>query len=199
MRLFVGIAIPRELKERLGHLHAGLPGARWVDPQNMHLTLRFIGETGHAQAEEIDAALAALRCPAFELSLSGAGTFGGGRRLRALWVGVDKSQTLLRLQAKIEQALIRAGLPPEGRKFTPHVSLARFKSNPGPRMAAYLESVNAFSAGPFRVAGFTLFESHLNRDGASYARLVDYPLGGTATTAATRETDNPLGVDEALG
>ena len=201
MRLFVGIALPSEIKERLGHLRAGLPGARWVDPLNMHLTLRFIGETGQAQAEEIDAALAALGCPAFDLGLSGTGTFGSGRRLRAVWAGVEKSQTLLRLQAKIEQALIRTGLAPDGHKFTPHVTLARFKSNPGARLAAYLEAVSAFAAQPFHVDGFTLFESHLNRDGAAYQRLVDYPVGlsGGAGLGEQEVPAKMLGARRALG
>lgn len=189
MRLFVAIALPPSVQERLALLGgggggaAGMFGARWAEPAKMHVTLRFIGEADRPQAEDIDAALAGIRAPAFAARLAGIGTFGSDRKIRQLWVGVDKAEPLMRLQAKVEQALIRLGLPPEGRKFLPHVSLARFKGDPGPRLGPYLEANNTFNAPPFRVDGFTLFESHLNRDGASYDPLADYPLLHATTDA----------------
>src|SRR5947209_7910180 len=121
MRLFVGLALPRVLKERLAMLAGGLPGARWVPTENYHLTLRFIGETPAYKAEEIDHALAALRAPAFSLTLSGIGVFEKGGRSVSLWAGVERNPQLDHLQGKIETALQRAGMPPERRRFSPHV------------------------------------------------------------------------------
>jgi 2'-5' RNA ligase len=178
MRLFIGIGLPEMIQQRLGLLSAGLFGARWVEPRNMHVTLRFIGEVSRGEAEDIDAALAAIRCPAFDLRLTGVGTFGSDRKVRQLWAGVERNEILTRLQQKVEQAVIRQGFEPEGRKFIPHVSLARFRGDPGERLGPYLEANNTFSAGPFTVEGFTLFESTLGGEGAHYEALQDYPLEG---------------------
>lgn len=183
MRLFVGILLPESIQDRLGMLRSGLPGARWVEPRSMHVTLRFLGETDGGTAEDIDTALSSLRCPAFDMRLSGVGTFGSDRKVRSLWVGVDRSETLMRLQSKVEQALIRTGLKPDGRKYTPHVTLARFKNDPGPRLGAFLEASNFFAAPPFAVEGFTLFQSHLSGEGPHYESLADYPLDAMSLDA----------------
>ena len=178
MRLFVAIALPEDLRSRLSDLCAGLPGARWVAPQNLHLTLRFIGEVDGHEAEEIDAALSGIASQRFALSLSGVGQFGDRRNLRAVWVGVERNELLLRLQAKVEQALQRAGLPPEKRKFKPHITLARFKSHPGTRLEGYFAEHAVFRAPPFEVASFTLFSSYLAQEGAIYTAEAVYPLDG---------------------
>ena len=117
LRLFVGIGFPPELKLRLSLLSSGIPGARWVDPGNFHLTLRFIGETGEAVAADIDDALTRLRARRFTLQLGGIGVFGGADKPHSLWVGIERSAELVALRDKIEQALVRVGLPPETRKF----------------------------------------------------------------------------------
>jgi 2'-5' RNA ligase len=122
LRLFVGIGFPPELKLRLSLLCSGVPGAKWVDAGNFHLTLRFIGEVAEDRAADIDDALVRLRARRFVLQLVGTGIFGGDDKPRNLWVGVERSPKLLALRDKIEQALVRIGLPPEPRKFTPHVT-----------------------------------------------------------------------------
>lgn len=177
MRLFVAIPLPDDLRSRLAGLSAGLPGARWVAPENLHLTLRFIGEVGGHEADDIDAALSGIRCQSFALSLAGVGQFGDRRNLRSLWVGVEANEVLSRLQAKIEQALQRAGQPPEKRKFKPHVTLARFKSHPGARLESYLADHGLFRAAPFDVTSFTLYSSYLAQEGAIYSPEAVYPLG----------------------
>src|SRR5579862_4623867 len=106
LRLFVGIEFPPELKLRLSLLQSGFAGAKWIDPGNFHLTLRFIGEVDEGVASDIDAALLRLSAPRFPLTLAGVGQFG----TRMLWVGVEKSAALLQLQAKVENALQRAGI-----------------------------------------------------------------------------------------
>src|SRR5579864_3323059 len=105
LRLFVGIEFPPELKLRLSLLCTGLPGAKWVDPGNLHLTLRFIGNVGEDVAADLDEALAGLKARPFNLHLAGTGVFGGNRP-HALWVGVERDPELARLRDKIEQALI---------------------------------------------------------------------------------------------
>ena len=184
MRLFVALDLPDEIRDNLAGLANGLPGARWLPPENLHLTLRFIGEVDGHDAHDIDEGLAAIRMPQFELKLSGVGIFGEGRKLRALWAGVEANPELTRLHDKIEQAVIRAGQPPESRRFKPHVSLARFKNNgtgPAPdKMQAYLSEHALFKCEPFVVEGFTLFSSFLSSSGAIYRPEADYPLEGVS-------------------
>src|SRR5260370_33061820 len=108
LRLFVGIGFPPELKLRLSLLCSGLPGAKWVDPGNFHLTLRFIGETGEAVAADIDDALARLRARRFTLQLSGTGVFGGADKRRSLWGGVERSPELIAPHDKVDRAVVRA-------------------------------------------------------------------------------------------
>src|ERR1700747_810698 len=125
LRLFVGIGFPPELKLQLSLLCSGIPGAKWVDPGNFHLTLRFIGETGESVAADINEALAPLGASRVFFALARPGVFGGADKPRSLWVGVERSPELVALRDKIEQALVRVGLAPEPRKFSPHVTLAR--------------------------------------------------------------------------
>lgn len=173
LRLFVGIALPPALKLRLSLLCVGVPEARWVDPGNFHVTLRFIGEVDEGLASDIDAALLRLSSPRFSLALAGVGQFG----TRMLWVGVEKSQPLLQLHGKVESALQRMGLPPETRRFTPHVSLARLRQPLGPKVPAFLAANALFRAEPFDVTGFSLVASYLTKSGAIYEDQAEYPLG----------------------
>ena len=130
IRLFVGIPIPADIESHLSMMSAGLPGARWVNEENYHLTLRFIGEVDEGLAGDIDVTLGQINHPIFELSLEGVGYFGKPNAARAVWAGVAKSENLLHLHAKIETALQRMGQPAEERKYTPHVTLARMRGTP---------------------------------------------------------------------
>ncbi len=180
MRLFVGLALPWELRSRLAAMAGGVPGARWVPAENLHITLRFIGEVAGHQAEEIDHALAALRARRFPLVLAGVGTFSRAGRETALWVGVERSQQLDLLQSKIETALQRAGLEPERRRFVPHLTLARL-DNPQPaKLAAFVQAHNLFRAEPVPIEHFTLFSSQLGKEASVYTAEVDYDLAAPA-------------------
>jgi 2'-5' RNA ligase len=176
LRLFVGLGMPDGVAARLSIMCAGVPGATWVEPANLHLTLRFIGEVEEQDAEEIDALLAGVEAPAFSIELAGVNTFGEGAKARSIHASVVPSAELAHLQAKIESAVVRAGRPPETRKFTPHVTLARLHKPQAPRLAAFLEGNAIFQAGPFRIDQFTLYESRLGKGSAVYIPLVDYPL-----------------------
>ena len=176
MRLFVGLELPFALREALGSLRHGLPGTRWLPPENYHLTLRFLGETPNHVAEEVDHTLASLRARAFALALSGTGVFERNGRPGSLWVGVDRTPALDHLQNKIERALQRAGLPAERRRFQPHVSLARVDTVAPDRLAAWIAANNLFRTTPVPVECFTLFSSQLGPEQAVYTPEVEYGL-----------------------
>jgi len=176
MRLFVALDLPWKLRAQLATLMGGIPGARWVPDDNLHLTLRFIGEANAPQAEEIDLALATLRGRAFDLTLAGVGTFAKGGRETQLWAGVARNSALDHLQNKVETALQRAGLPPERRRFTPHVTLARLDNAVPQKIAGFVQAHNLFRAEPIRVEHFTLFSSRLGKEASVYAAEVEYPL-----------------------
>lgn len=173
LRLFVGIDLPPELKLSLSLMATGLPGAKWVDAGNHHLTLRFIGEIDEGQAEDVDAALSHIRTPRFDVALATVGHFG----LRQLWVGVERNDALQHLHDKIESALSRLGFPAEERRYTPHVSLARLKGVSESRLQEYLTQHALYRAPPFRVDHFSLIASYLTKSGAIYEDQADYPLG----------------------
>ncbi|HLO79029.1 MAG TPA: RNA 2',3'-cyclic phosphodiesterase [Magnetospirillum sp.] len=175
IRLFTGVALPDDLTRRLESLVGGIPGARWIEARNLHVTLCFIGEVEEGLAAELDEALVALRAPRFQLSLHGFGTFGRAKP-NHLWAAVDKAPGLLHLQAKVEAAVSRAGVVPEGRKYVPHVTLARFKDAPLGRIQDFIARNSPLTAEPWPVDRFILYRSHLGRSGAEYEALAEYPL-----------------------
>jgi RNA 2',3'-cyclic 3'-phosphodiesterase len=174
LRLFVGIAFPPELKLRLSLLCSGVPGAKWVDPGNFHLTLRFIGEIDGGLAADVDDALSRLRARRFTLQIAGTGVFGD--KPRSLWAGVERSLELVGLRDKVEQSLIRVGLPPEPRKFAPHVTLARLRDPPLDKLRDFLSAHAQFRAEPLLVEGFSLIASFQTKAGSVYEDQADYPL-----------------------
>ena len=177
LRLFVGIGFPPELKLRLSLLCSGVPGARWVDPGNLHLTLRFIGEITEDCAADVDEALGRLKARRFAVQLAGVGVFGGNKP-HTLWLGVERDPDLILLHDKIEAALIRLGLPPEPRRFSPHVTLARLREPALDRLAQFLAAHAQFRADPLPVAHFSLIASFPTKSGSVYEDQADYPLSG---------------------
>jgi 2'-5' RNA ligase len=175
LRLFVGIEFPPELKLRLSLLQSGVAGARWIDPGNFHLTLRFIGEVSEAVAADVDEALLRLKARRFSLQLAGVGIFGSDK-LRTLWVGIERDPALATLQGKIELALIRAGLPPEPRKFSPHVTLARLRAPKSGDIQQFLAANAQFRAEPLPVERFSLIASYPTKAGSVYEDQADYEL-----------------------
>jgi len=190
IRTFVAVPLPAKIRDRLALMAGGVPGARWVSPENMHLTLRFIGDVDEARLEDIDLALKQIEAPAFTLELQGIGQFTTGRKPRTLWVGVAQSELLSRLHQKTESALVRAGFPREERKFAPHVTLARLKEAPPARVGRFLQTHGLFQAGPISVDRFGLYESHMGRDGASYQPIRIYPLDPAETLDSRANGDS---------
>ena len=175
IRLFVALELPAALRQRLALMGGGVPGARWQREDQVHLTLRFIGEVEESTAADIDDALAAIRAPRFFMELSGVGEFGG-KVPRALWAGVRVGDELAHLQRKVETALQRLGLPAEERKFSPHVTLARLKGAPRGKVLEFLTHHALLSSPPFEVERFVLFSSHLGSGGSVYHLEREYPL-----------------------
>ena len=138
--------------------------------------LRLIGETGGDVAADIDDALARLRARCFTLQLAGTGIFGGGDKPRSLWVGVERCPELVALRDKTEQALIRVGLMPEPRKFSPHVTLARLHNPALDELSGFLAAHAQFRAAPLPVGGFSLIASFQTKAGSVYEDQADYPL-----------------------
>lgn len=175
-RLFTALEIPRDAALSLTLLRGGLPGARWVDPENYHLTLRFIGDVEGHVADEIANALDRVRRPSFNLALSGVGAFGS-KKPHSLYAGATTSADLNALQAEIERICQRLGLPADQRKFTPHVTLARLRNGSPADVAQYLSARGNFAAMPFRVTRFLLMSSKSSVGGGPYVVEDAWPLG----------------------
>jgi RNA 2',3'-cyclic 3'-phosphodiesterase len=174
-RLFVGLEIPREVAQALSLLRGGLPGARWIDPENYHITLRFIGDIDDRLAHEIASLLDGVRRRSFEVRFGNLMSFGG-RKPRAIVAAVEPVQPLVELHSELERMMQRLGLEPEGRKFIPHVSLARLRDSSSRDVAEYLSTRGPLFGSSFRVSRFVLFSSRSSVGGGPYVIEADYPL-----------------------
>jgi 2'-5' RNA ligase len=174
-RIFTALEVPSEVGQVLSMLRGGLPGARWIDPENYHLTLRFVGDVDDVLAHEVASMLDKVRRTEFQLRFDTLSSFGG-RRPRALVATVAQTQALMDLQAEHERLMRRVGLDAEGRKYTPHVTLARLRETSSQQVADYL-SLRAFIGGlSFRVSRFVLFSSRASVGGGPYIVEAAYPL-----------------------
>ncbi len=174
-RLFTGLEIPYDVQLALSLKRGGLSGARWIDPENYHITLRFIGDVDNRTANEVSDELDRLGAEPFRIRLSHLGSFGGDKP-RALYAGVDNNEALGRLQAAQERTLRRLGLEPDGRRFIPHVSLARLKFTPAVELAEFIHQAGQFSPLEFAVGRFVLFSSKASVGGGPYLVEQSYPL-----------------------
>jgi 2'-5' RNA ligase len=174
-RLFTGLEIPTEVAAALSLLRGGLPGARWIDPENYHITLRFIGDIDDRLAGEIASLLNGMRRRRFEVRFGSVQAFGG-RKPRAIVVTVEPIQPLLELQAEHERLMQRLGLEPDGRKFTPHVTLARLRDSSSYDVAEYLTTRGPVFGSSFHVSRFVLFSAKSSVGGGPYVVEADYPL-----------------------
>jgi len=180
-RLFVAIDLPEQVKEAVAGI-AGreLTGARRVPREQLHLTLRFIGDADETMFQAIKRGLSGVRGFSFSLTLKEVGHFPPGRHPRVLWVGMEESGPLRELQREVELALTGVGVPLEERGFSPHITIARLKETPPAKVAALEEKEQLFSAGPFPVDEFYLYSSTLTRDGAIHKREATYRLASGA-------------------
>jgi 2'-5' RNA ligase len=175
-RLFVAIALPDAVKEQLTQLHFGLPGARWVERPNLHLNLRFIGEVDGGRYDDIRASLAEVSHSPFLLSLKGTGFFPPKQQPHTLWVGIEKSEPLTVLRNRVVSLLAKAGVPRDGRKYAPHVAVARLSESPVNRVATWLSANALFRTEAFPVGSICLYSSALTGHGAEYQIEEEFDL-----------------------
>jgi RNA 2',3'-cyclic 3'-phosphodiesterase len=174
-RLFTALEIPRNAAMSLSLLRGGLPGARWIDVENYHITLRFIGDVDGRTADEIVDRLDRIDRPEFSLTLNGIGSFGS-KKPHSIWAGVSPAPELYALQGEIERICQRIGLPPDPRKFTPHVTLARLKAARVEDVVHYLGGRSDFYTMPFSVGRFVLLSSKESVGGGPYLTEEVFPL-----------------------
>jgi 2'-5' RNA ligase len=184
-RLFTALEVPPAVAEHLAMLRGGLPRARWIDPQNYHLTLRFIGDVGGREAEAVAEAMARVSRTAFAVRLTGIEALGT-RRPHAIVARAESSAPLMELQAEHERICQRLGMPPDGRKYIPHVTLARLDNGPHRDIAHYLALRGGFVTGPFAIDRFVLFSSRDSVGGGPYLIEEEYPLLPPASVAGIR-------------
>jgi 2'-5' RNA ligase len=174
-RLFVAIRPPEEIRDLLIDAMDDSPDFRWQDEEQLHLTLRFVGEVDRPVADDLAAALGRIRAESFELRIAGVGRFeqrGSG----ALWAAVEPKPPLAALAAKVERVCQQVGLEAERRAFHPHITLARWKGRRSREVADFLDRRRGLSSQPFEVTEFILFESQLSRHGAHYQDVANCPL-----------------------
>ncbi|MCL1980359.1 MAG: RNA 2',3'-cyclic phosphodiesterase [Proteobacteria bacterium] len=176
-RLFVAVDPSDSVRKQLALLCCGLPDARWLAPDQMHLTLCFIGEVDGAIFLDIRETLAEIVAPPFDLRVRGVGFFPPRGQPRVVWAGIERCESLLSLQRKIVTLLIRMGIELENRKYTPHITLARLQHTPATKVGKYLGENGLFSGGTFTVDHFSLYTSVLGRKGASHCIEQTYLLG----------------------
>ena len=174
-RLFVAIRPPEPVRDLLLDAMDGSPDFRWQSDEQLHLTLKFIGEVERPVADDLADALAQLRSPPFEIRIARVGRFDQ-TNAGALWAGVVPKEPLAALAAKIDRACLAAGVEPERRAFHPHITLARWKGRRGHEAAAFVERNAGLASQAFTVNAFTLYESRLSRHGAHYEQAASYPL-----------------------
>ena len=176
-RLVTAIELPDDIRSELGQLHLPMPNARWLKPENYHLTLRFAGDIDNSLAKEFAANLAGIDTDAFEIRLSGLGAFGGTDP-HNVWVGVEPSHELELLARAHEKAARAAGLPPDTRMFKPHVTLARLKYSSAEAVARFFTRFGGYRSEPIFVSEFVLMSSKPVTGGGPYGAVESFPLHG---------------------
>ncbi|MFZ3484604.1 RNA 2',3'-cyclic phosphodiesterase [Sphingomonas sp. 3-13AW] len=178
-RLFVALRPPPDIRQQLLGVMDGVDHARWQDDEQLHLTIRFIGNVERPVAEDIATALGNVHAAPITLRLNGVGCFDRRGRTTTLWAGVHPHDALATLHRKVDQALARAGLPHEGRAFHPHITLARTNAGTGPA-DGFLARHAGLTSASFTLTHMLLYESTLGREGARYEAVARYPLGSPA-------------------
>lgn len=180
IRLFAAVALPDEIIQALTRRQTGVEGARWRGPDQLHVTLRFFGELREDVARDLDAELSGIVAEPFQIELEGAGSFGEGPDIHAIWAGVAENAALKRLAKACETAARRTGLKPDTRHYHPHVTLAYLRRADPAEAARWIQANNLLKSPPITVERFGLYSSFLGSDGAHYRLEAEYPLLGRA-------------------
>ena len=192
-RLFVALRPPRAIRDMLIAAMHGISGARWQSDEQLHLTLRFIGEVDRHMAEDTAAALGALFASPVTARIAGVDLFERQGRPHMMWAGVEPYEPLAALHRKIDQLLARVGIAPETRTFVPHITLARLNRGSGP-VTPFLAWNSDLASPPFEFGHVTLYESELGHGGSRYHPVARYPLDANSATsaAATASTSSQV-------
>ncbi|MDR0307624.1 MAG: RNA 2',3'-cyclic phosphodiesterase [Chitinispirillales bacterium] len=175
-RLFAAIDLPESARDDVSEIYEAIPGAKWTPESQLHLTLRFIGDVTEDTASEIDNALRTIKFEPFTMRLKSVGFFPPRKEPRILWCGIAANENVIRLQKRVERAVLSAGLPHEERKFSPHITVARLNGSPPQKIAGFLCANSLFQTKPFLVTQFSLYSSILKREGALHIREAEYKL-----------------------
>jgi 2'-5' RNA ligase len=176
IRLFAALAIPYEIGEGLVRHQTGIEAARWRPLEALHITLRFFGEIAETEAEDLDLELSRVQGAPLDLTLAGAGAFGEGDKIDAVWAGVEENPALRVLAGRCESAARRAGLKPGIRNYHPHVTLAYLRRPDPGQVAAWIQANNLLKSPSFRLASFGLYSSVQTSEGSRYEAERAYPL-----------------------
>ena len=176
IRLFAALSVPEDIGAALMARQTGIEGARWRPLEALHVTLRFFGEIREDVARDLDAKLMGVGGRPFEIALAGAGSFADGDDINAVWAGVTETPELVRLAAACEAAARRAGLPPDRRRYRPHVTLAYLRRPDPAEVAAWIQANNLLKSPPIRVESFGLYSSVQTKAGSVYELEAEYRL-----------------------
>jgi len=191
--LFVGIQLPPDIADRLAALGGGVPGARWTPAENMHVTLRYIGEVDGMLADDVATGLSSVSGSPMQIAIEGVGHFGGKSDARVLYADIAPREPLKRLRDKIETLVQRIGLPADERRYHPHVTLARLRRAHQERVGRFLQLNGMLASQPFTVREFHLYASIRGSDGAVYSIEHSYPLTREHMAAAGVELERESG------
>jgi 2'-5' RNA ligase len=168
-RLFIGLELPDYCTEALANLDPGVKGVRWLPPEQMHLTMSFLGNVKAREEEQLREALSGVQIGAFFLPIQGVGVFGKPHP-KVVWAGVGKGHShLFALHKRVQDAVLRAGLEPDLRTFHPHITIGRTTSVSRAALLPFLRSHAEEEIGFWKVTGFTLFSSVLSPEGAMHS------------------------------
>jgi 2'-5' RNA ligase len=176
IRLFIAVDIPEDIRILMCGMGGTIPGARAVPTEQLHLTLKFLGDTDSGLLPDIKEALAEISCPCFTFCLKGVGHFPPRGNPRVLWVGIEPVAEVTALRNRVEKCLAAIGIPRDSRKFSPHITLARLKESPLKRVTQFLAGNSLFETPPFIIREFLLYSSSLSAKGAAHRVLESYPL-----------------------
>lgn len=176
MRLFIAIPLPKEVKQQLLHLQQPIEGIRWQHPEQMHLTLKFLGEVDQQETGELLSALVNIDHPRFMISIEGMGGFPKNKQPTVIWVGIEGNELLTGLHQKIEEACWEIGIAPERRAYIPHITLGRVKNGSRQVINAFVNLHQKFSVEAVPVNEFVLYQSELHPDGARHSRMQTFAL-----------------------
>jgi 2'-5' RNA ligase len=176
-RLFIAIDMPEQVQDQISDLYTAIQGARWVPHDQLHITMRFIGETDTATETSIIASLEHIRFEPFHIAVKSTGFFPLRKDPQVLWVGIDNSPELENLQRSIERSLTALGINPDSRVFHPHVTVARLDRPHKDRVVQFITDNHLFKTEPFEIDEFHLYRSYLGKNGAQYVKEASFEAG----------------------